>query len=101
MTTRHTTTRTQFIARTSIVLLCLSVALPSIATCCPPKTGDDMVRLAAVHRCCTAACSSLRAAKNVVPERASLSPPDARPTFFAVISLLDLPARAAACALRS
>jgi len=33
----------------------LPVAHPSIATCCPPFSGDRVAHDAAVHRCCTAA----------------------------------------------
>jgi hypothetical protein len=33
----------------------LPVAHPSIATCCPPQSGDRVAHDAAVHRCCTAA----------------------------------------------
>jgi len=86
MTTRHHSTRRLLIASTSAVLWCLFVALPSIATCCPPQPGDDMERDAAVHRCCTAACFSQKAAKNADAGRVSPLPPHRAFAFFAVVS---------------
>jgi len=85
MTARHKRTRRLLIAGTSAVLLCLSAAFPSIATCCPPQPGDGVALVAAVHRCCTAACSLSKAAKNANTGRVSLLPPAASFAFFAVI----------------
>lgn len=88
MTVRHNSTRRHLVAGASAVLLCLFVALPSIATCCPPQSGDDVARNAAVHRCCTAACSLQKAAKSAGVERVSLLPPHRTFAFFAVVSAL-------------
>jgi hypothetical protein len=86
MIVRHNSTRRLLIASISAVLLCLFVALPSIATCCPPQSGDDVARDAAVHRCCTAACLLQKAAKNADAGRVSLLPPHRTFAFFAVVS---------------
>jgi hypothetical protein len=64
MIAKHNSGRRLLVVSASTVLLCLFVALPSIATCCPPQSGDDVARDAAVHRCCTAACFLQNAAKN-------------------------------------
>jgi hypothetical protein len=51
------------------VSVCSPVAHPSIATCCPPHSGDGMVKLAAAHRCCAAACSFNGLAGNAGDDR--------------------------------
>jgi len=51
------------------VFVCSQVALPSIATCCPPHPGDGVVKLAAAHRCCAAASSSDGLAGNAGNDR--------------------------------
>jgi hypothetical protein len=56
-------------ATVASVLVCSQVALPSIATCCPPHPGDGMVKLAAAHRCCAAACFSFDMASGAGDDR--------------------------------
>jgi len=51
------------------VLVCSQVALPSIATCCPPHPGDGVVKLAVAHRCCATACSSFQLAGDAGSDR--------------------------------
>jgi len=89
MTPRHKRTRHPLLASAFAVLLCLSVVLPSIATCCPPQPGDGVAYLAAVHRCCTAAHSICKAAKNASAVQASLLPPGASLAFIAAVEPLS------------
>jgi len=49
--------------------VCSPVALPSIATCCPPHPGDGVVELAAAHRCSAAASSFSGLAGNAGDDR--------------------------------
>jgi hypothetical protein len=49
--------------------VCSRVALPSIATCCPPHPGDGVVELAAALRCSAAASSFSGLAGNAGDDR--------------------------------
>jgi len=62
-------TRRAILCATVAPVCLLPVAHPSIATCCPPHPGDGMVKLAAAHRCCAAACSFNGLAGNAGDDR--------------------------------